>query len=72
MSNQDLRQKWRNYWEECDRLQRKYEKWYDKECFRITAEWRKKPILYPRVKLPVYPSPWAETPPFPEELRGLT
>jgi hypothetical protein len=72
MSTSDLRRKWIDYWNECDRIRDEYDEWYYKECARISAEWRKNPILYPRVKLPVYPRRWSPTPPFPDELRGLT
>jgi hypothetical protein len=72
MTTPELRQKWRNYFDECDRIQKKYENWYNKECARITAEWHKNRMFNPTLKLPVYPPPWTSTPPFPEELRGLT
>ena len=71
MSNSELRQKYIDYWNECDRIQEEYEKWYLKECARISNEYRKG-LLDSRMKLPVYPSPIAKTPPFPEELNGLT
>ena len=72
MSTPKLRRKWIDYWNERDRIQEEYEKWYLKECARISAEWREGRKSNSRLKMPVYPSPIAETPPFPEELRGLT
>jgi len=77
MSTPELRKKWRNHFEGCDRIQKKRKKdmeRYQKMCARIIAEWRKNPILYPKVKLPVYPPApkLAESPRFPEEHRGLT
>ncbi|MFX0066850.1 MAG: hypothetical protein ACFFC7_32355 [Candidatus Hermodarchaeota archaeon] len=56
MSTPELRQKWRDYWNECD---------------RIYAQWWENPILPSMEKLPIY-RPRPQTPPFPEELRGLT
>jgi hypothetical protein len=72
MSTSDLRQKWRNYFNECDKIQNEYEKWYSKEVVRITDEWRKIRMTNRRLKLPEYPSQWSSIPPFPDELRGLT
>jgi hypothetical protein len=67
MSTPELRQKWRDYFDEYDRITREYEE----ECARVDAEWLESPVIFPRVKLPLYP-PRIDTPPFPEELRGLT
>jgi hypothetical protein len=72
MSNSELRRKWIDYFNERDRLREEYEKWYSKECAKITAKWRKNPILYPKAKLPSYPPYRPPSPPFPDELRGLT
>ena len=72
MITPELRRKWIDYWNEHDRIWDEYHKEYYKDCARISAEWRKNPILYPRVKLPVYPRRRPPTPPFPDELIGLT
>ena len=72
MSTAELRKKYRDYCIEYDRLQERYKKWYRKECGRLTAEWRKNPILIPRVRLPAYPTYRPPSPPFPDELMGLT
>ena len=72
MSTPELRRKWMDYWNERDRIWDEYDKEYYKKCARISAEWCKIPILYPRVKLPVYPRRQPPTPPFPDELIGLT
>jgi hypothetical protein len=55
MSTSELRRKWIDYWNECDRIRDRYNKWWREERRRLTAEWRENPILYPRVKLPSYP-----------------
>ena len=72
MSTPELRRKWIDYWNECDRIRDRYNKWWREERRRLTAEWRENPILYPRVKLPSYPLYRPPTPPFPDELMGLT
>ena len=72
MNNHDLKQKLRNYRAERDRLREEYDEWYSKGCAKISAKWRKNPILYPRAKLPSYPSYRSPSLPFPDELRGLT
>jgi hypothetical protein len=72
MNNSEPRQEYIDYWKQCDRIQKEYEKWYKKECARINAEWNEsRGFSFPR-KTPVYPSPFAKTPPFPEGLRDLT
>lgn len=71
MSTPELRQKWRNYFRECDRVRDEYDKLHRQECARITADWRENPIFTPRNKLP-YPSYNPPSLAFPDELRGLT
>jgi hypothetical protein len=72
MNNDKLKQKLRKYYAERDRLEDEYDKWYSKECAKISAKWRKNPILYPKAKLPSYPFYRPPSLPFPDELRGLT
>ena len=72
MSTSELRRKWIDYWNKCDRIKEEYEKWYLKECALISNEWCEDRNSDSRIKMPVYPSPIAETQPFPVELKGLT
>jgi hypothetical protein len=72
MSTPELRQKWIDYWNERDRIWDEYHEEYYKECAKISAEWRKNRRFNSKVKLPVYPRRWPPTPPFPDELMGLT
>ena len=69
--NQTLRQKWLDYFNECDRIKKKYKKWYRKEYARITKEWSQNCMINHKVIPPDYPPEWPELPPFPDELRGL-
>jgi hypothetical protein len=72
MSTPELRKKWKDYWNECNRIRGKYDSWFTEECKRLTEEWLKNPILYPRLKLPSYPSYRPQISPFPDEFRGMT
>ncbi len=72
MSTAELRKKYRDYWVEYDRLQERYKEWYGKECARLSAIWREEFKVNRRAKFPIFPRSFAKSPPFPDELMGLT
>ncbi len=72
MSTAELRKKYRDYWIEYDRLQERYREWYANECARLSAIWREEFKVNRRAKIPILPRPFAKSPPFPDELMGLT
>ena len=71
-SNSRLRIKWRDYWTEYDRIQERYKKWYWEECARLSGIWREEFKVNLKAKIPIFPPPFANAPPFPDELIGLT